>query len=231
MTSLPQNGLVKVASHLFGNDEMDFWRDERGDIYMTSDQIGGALEYANPIKAISNLYERNEVRLSPNSAVLKLRSTDGKTYDTRVFSEKGIYEIIRKSGQPKADQFYDWVYEVLKTIRKTGAYSVPMDERQMRVETLKAIIDHEERFAGVEQRLEQVERSTTLDHGEQERVRRSVARKVCSITQDSSIKRGYFRQLHSEIKSRWLVASYRDVLRVELDEVLRYVDAWKPRIL
>src|SRR5699024_11670488 len=40
-----------------------------------------------------------------------------------IYNEKGIYEIIRRSRQPKADDFYDWVYDLLSKLRK-GEYQV-----------------------------------------------------------------------------------------------------------
>src|SRR5699024_4036643 len=47
----------------------------------------------------------------------------GKYYDTVIYNEQGIYELIRRSRQPKADNFYDWVYDLLSKIRK-GEYQV-----------------------------------------------------------------------------------------------------------
>lgn len=232
MESLPQNGLTKVASHLFDDFEIDFWRDVLGDIHMTSEQIGRALDYSDPIKGTNNVFERNRIRLEPNSVVLKLRSTDGKSYDTRLFNEKGIYEIIRKSSQPKADQFYDWVYEVLQSIRKTGAYitKIPSDERSVRIELLKTTLEHEQRLGGIEERIATVERDMTLNYGEQRALQRAVGRRVYELESSPEMRRELFKQAHREIRDRWGVASYRDVRRIELQEVLNYVRAWKPRM-
>jgi len=85
---------------------------------MTRDQIGQALEYTDPSDAIKDIHARHNVRLDKFSDTRKLRATDGKLYDTIVYSAKGVYEICRHSEQPKADAFYDWTYEVLEDIRK-----------------------------------------------------------------------------------------------------------------
>src|SRR5699024_8261670 len=69
-------------------------------------------------KAISDIHNRNKERLGRFSVVTKLRTTDGKSYETTIYNEKGIYEIIRYSKQPKADAFYDWVYDLLSKLRK-----------------------------------------------------------------------------------------------------------------
>jgi prophage antirepressor-like protein/ribosomal protein L21E len=115
--------LILVKSDTFGEIECNFWRNKQGEILITREQIGSALGYAEPRKAIANLHERNIDRLEKFSVVLKLRTTDGKLYDTYAYTAKGIYEICRFSRQPKADIFMDWVWDVIETIRKTGSYS------------------------------------------------------------------------------------------------------------
>jgi ERCC4-related helicase len=54
-----------------------------------------------------------------------LRATDGKAYNTYLYSPKGVYEICRWSRQPKADAFMDWVWGVVESIR-TGKADIDM---------------------------------------------------------------------------------------------------------
>lgn len=117
------NDLALVKSADFGPVECDFWQDDSGDILMTREQIGMALEYADPQKAINNLHRRNGDRLDRFSVTLKVRATDGKLYDTTLYTTKGVYEICRFSRQPKADEFMDWVWTVVEDIRKYGLYA------------------------------------------------------------------------------------------------------------
>src|SRR5690625_4818368 len=107
-----------VSKEMFGQKEMNIYQNENNDIFMTREQIGQALEYSEPVIAISKLHKRNRNRLDKFSVVTKLVSADGKLYETTIYNEKGIYEIARKSGQPKADEFYDWVYDLLSKLRK-----------------------------------------------------------------------------------------------------------------
>lgn len=117
--------LQLVKSENFGTVQCDFWQDDKGDILMTREQIGRALEYSDPQKAIDNIHSRNKDRLDKFSVTLKLRATDGKMYYTKLYTAKGIYEICRFSRQPKADKFMDWVWDVVESIRKHGAYMTP----------------------------------------------------------------------------------------------------------
>lgn len=106
----------------FGELEVSFYKDENNDVFMTRNQIGTALGYADPQRAMNKIHERNKERLDSFSVGVKLGSTDGKAYNTVLYNEKGIYEIMRKSNQPKADEFYDFVYEVIEKVRKNGGY-------------------------------------------------------------------------------------------------------------
>lgn len=111
------NSLTLVKSEPFGNVQCDFYSDDN-EIWMTRKQIGEALEYANPQKAIDKIHERNKDRLDKYSVTVKLGGTDGKQYDTTLYNANGIYEICRWSRQPKANAFFDWVYDVLEGLRK-----------------------------------------------------------------------------------------------------------------
>ena len=50
---------------------------DKGDFWATREQIGRLLGYENPVKAISNLHERNSERLSRFSTILNLRKVEG----------------------------------------------------------------------------------------------------------------------------------------------------------
>jgi phage antirepressor YoqD-like protein len=116
--------LQMIKSENFGTAKCDFWQDAGGNILVTRRQIGQALGYSDPQKAIDNLHSKHDNRLNQFSVTLKVRGTDGKDYDTCLYSYKGIMELCRWSQQPKADAFMDWVWNVMETIRKTGTYSM-----------------------------------------------------------------------------------------------------------
>lgn len=107
-----------VASDQFFETTVNVYRDDNNEIYMTRKQIGEALEYANPSIAISKIHERNKERLDKFSVTVNLGGADGKRYETTLYTERGIYEIMRYSKKPKANEFYDFVYELLSKIRK-----------------------------------------------------------------------------------------------------------------
>lgn len=109
--------LQKVKNSQFGTVVCDYYGNGKGEFFMTRKQIGEALEYDNPKDAIKDIHRRHKDRLDKFSVERKLISTDGKCYLTNLYSAKGVYEICRWSRQPKADEFYDHVYDILEGLR------------------------------------------------------------------------------------------------------------------
>lgn len=111
------NNLVKVKNSQFGSIACDYYGDNDGEFFMTRQQIGEALGYDNPMIAIAKIHDRHKDRIDKFSVLTKLTGTDGKKYETYLYSAKGVYEICRWSRQPKADAFYDHVYDILEGLR------------------------------------------------------------------------------------------------------------------
>lgn len=104
-----------VKSEHFCGIECDFYGDGN-ELWMTREQIGSALGYSDPLRAISKLHARKKNRLDKYSVVVNMTTTDGKQYDTTLYNRKGIMEICRHSGQPKADDFMDFAWDVMDSI-------------------------------------------------------------------------------------------------------------------
>jgi anti-repressor protein len=113
-----------IKSENFGAIICDIY-DDNGSRYMTREQIGRALEYSEPIIAISKIHNRYKARLDQFSVVTKLVSTDGKSYLTTVYTRKGVMEICRHSDQPNADAFMDWTWEVMDAVIEQKQSATP----------------------------------------------------------------------------------------------------------
>jgi len=132
------SNLALVKSEMFGDVQCDFWQNDQGEILMTSLQIGTALEYADPQKGIDNLIARNNyLKNEEFSVTLDMRGTDDKTYQTRVFTEDGIYEVTMLSKTAKAKLFRKWVRTILKGLRKGQIKLVQPTSEQLRVAETK----------------------------------------------------------------------------------------------
>ena len=109
-----RNNLKLITTETFGDLSCNFYRNMNDDILLTREQIGSALEYSNPDIALSKIHKKHSDRLNNLSVVTKLVSTDGKSYETMLYTQRGIMEICRWSRQPKADLFMDWVWDIIE---------------------------------------------------------------------------------------------------------------------
>ncbi|HBF0312613.1 BRO family protein [Clostridioides difficile] len=134
------NNLELVKSENFGKVQCDFYEDDTKDILMTREQIGIALGYSEPRVAIAKIHNRYKDRLNKFSGVVSLVSPQGTYQDTIVYTAKGVMEICRYSRQPKADDFMDWVWDVVDTIRKTGSYDINNLEERVTPMILNGIL-------------------------------------------------------------------------------------------
>jgi prophage antirepressor-like protein len=186
-------------------------------------------------------------RLDDDEKLTQTMFVSGQNREVWLVNEPGLYSLILTSRKPEAKAFKRWItHEVIPTIRKTGAYAadqnkiVPLSARQALIQSLKLTAElaeemeevksitqtHSQKLMELEQKVDE---QITIDHGEQRMLQQAVARRVYEVESDPQRRRELFRQMYREIKDRWGVPSYRDVRRSELQQVLRYVEAWMPR--
>ena len=97
------------------------------DFWMTREQVGTALEYGDPTKAIDNIHKRNADRLDPLSSTLNLRVEVGNHTQMRqmcVYTLRGVMEICRYSKQPKANAFMDFCWDVITALMRGETVSL-----------------------------------------------------------------------------------------------------------
>lgn len=124
------NELTLIKSADFGEIQCDFYGDGE-EFWMTRSQVGAALEYANPSKAIKDIHIRHKSRLDKYSRVAQIEPpSGGGIQDTTIYNRKGIMEICRHSDQPKADAFMDFCWEVMDNLMSGKAKIVGMTDYQ-----------------------------------------------------------------------------------------------------
>ena len=118
--------LVKQGEFL--GTRCDFYVDEENNIYMSRTQIGYALQYKNPQDAIKKIHLRQYEKLQQRYVEvvgdnLSPRPRDlGKKTSIFMYDERGILDVIRWSTTEIADQYFDWVYDIIQSIKKNGYY-------------------------------------------------------------------------------------------------------------
>ncbi|HFL2530349.1 TPA: BRO family protein [Clostridioides difficile] len=120
--------LKLVKKGRFLGSVCDFYMNEEREIFMSRTQLGCALKYFNPSKAIENIHNRNFEYMRGKSIEITGAQIEGSIYKNKnakkiyMYNEKGIYAIVRKSNMPVSDEYFDWVYEVIHSIKVNGYY-------------------------------------------------------------------------------------------------------------
>lgn len=121
------NNLKLITTETFGDLSCNFYRNMNYDILLTREQIGTALEYVNPSKAIQKIHSLHKDRLEN----LCIRITEnrvpqnggvGVDVETIYYTQRGVMEICRFSRQPKANRFMDWVWDIVENTEIMNLY-------------------------------------------------------------------------------------------------------------
>lgn len=119
------SNLKLITTEKFGDLDCNFYRNMNDDVLLTREQIGSALEYSNPSKAIRKIHLAHKDRLEPLCLRIKLEGstqiganlTKSEEQECVYYTQRGIMEICRFSRQPKANLFMDWVWDIIEKYR------------------------------------------------------------------------------------------------------------------
>lgn len=115
--------LKLITTENFGELSCNFYRNMNDDILLTREQIGSALEYSDPSKAIQKIHLKHKDRLDELSMRIKGHHQIGgnlsksEEQECVYYTERGVMEICRWSRQPKANLFMDWVWDIIEKYR------------------------------------------------------------------------------------------------------------------
>jgi len=162
----------------------------------------------------------------------------GREQKPIIINESGLYSLILSSKLPSAKKFKHWVTsEVLPTLRKTGSYTkVPTDPRELLMLTIKAHEQTAQRVDVLEEKVSDLEKSTTIDSSQQYTLERIAKTTVISALGgiDSRAYQLMSRKLFSSIwrdyKKYFKLGSYRDTLKTDYENAKNYLESWSPEV-
>lgn len=128
--------IAVIARERFEAVPLDIYGNGLNEFYMTRQQIGQALGYSDPLRAISKIHARKRARLDPLSGVVNL-TTPGGVQEVTIYSFRGVCEICRWSNQPKADAFMDFVWDILERLQR-GEIG-PQSSHERRIQRLEEL--------------------------------------------------------------------------------------------
>lgn len=148
-------------------------------------------------------------------------------------TKKGCDMVANKMTGEKGVLFTAIYVTRFEEMEKQTKQAPALSERQAIIQSLKLtaeLAEEQEEIKGKIVELEQkVDHQITIDHGEQRKVQRTIAKRVYAQSPSMEERKRLFRELHREIKDRFGVASYKDIKRKELHAALSYIEYWIPR--
>ena len=127
-----------LTTRKFNGVALDCYKAENEDdgFWATREQIGRLLGYAEPMKAVAKIHERNQERLDKFSTIVNLTTVEGERTVTRniiVYNFMGFLEICRYSNQPKANAVIDFAWAIMNEIRRNGSYGTTAELMRAKV--------------------------------------------------------------------------------------------------
>lgn len=185
----------------------------------------------------------SSIRNFNNNQVIKLKNSDMHEMHIRklnnagenFLTESGVYKLIFKSHKEEAERFQDWVTDdVLPQLRKSGAYSISkplsaMDQLKLQYQVLAT---HEEKINEVSVKVNNLEQSMTIDHGQAVNVKYAVdstVRRLCCGNESNAymnkkLRSRVYRYVWKNIKDYFNITAYHNLLRKDVDVCINYIN-------
>ncbi len=177
-----------------------------------------ALGMSNPTMVAQRLDEDELTKLDLGS----------RAGDTNFITESGLYAVILRSDKPNAKKFRKWVTsEVLPQIRKTGSYQKRLTPEEMMRIQLGMVDDHENR-------IEHLEKTMTIDYGQQQELKKVVNKRVIEILGGKKtpaykeLSKKVFAECNHDIQDYFAVNSRNNIPSLRFENALEYVEGWNP---
>ena len=152
-------------------------------------------------------------------------------------TESGLYEVLMLSRKPKAKEFKRKVKEILKTIRKHGAYmtqpQVPTTQRELIMLALAGNEETNQRIDAIEEQVTDLKENATLNPGEYGYIGRRINQRVSevakgygNITQEQRGK--LYKDINQGVKAITGVSTRTQLRTKHYEVVLEFINDWEP---
>lgn len=160
----------------------------------------------------------------------------GRTQTANIINESGLYSVILRSDKPEAKPFRKWVTaEVLPSIRKTGAYSIPRTTAGQIQLLAQGHTELEQKIDSVNDDLQDFKRTMPLLAIECQQITDAKNRKVVSLLggknskayKNASLRGKVYRDLEGQLRREFDVRSYKAIHRNQTDKALEIINKYE----
>ncbi len=157
-----------------------------------------------------------------------------------VMTRKGFTLLAMGYTGPEAmkfkEKYIDQFDKMEEYIRKEGAVSKPLTDREQRIAIMQTTIEHEEKLVQVDSRLEKLEKDTRINSYQQTVIQKQIGQRVARVFKDENLnpdeieKKKIYPQLHRNLRDSFRVPSYRDIRRIDFDDAVAWIKNWRPML-
>lgn len=216
---------------IFNNQEFGEVRasEVNGESWLVGRDVASALGYSNPNDAL--------IRHVDDEDRAGIVIHDGRQERTMVcVNESGLYALILGSKLPTAKKFKHWVTsEVLPSIRKTGAYKLPLSKKDEMKLYLEALEEQDAKIEEVKKDLQEFKQDLPVLGVECDKITFAVKKKgieclggkESAAYQDKSLRGKVYSDIHSQVKREFAVTTYKAIKRSQVELAVNIIGAYK----
>lgn len=204
-----------------------------GEPWFVGRDVAKALGYAKPEGAIRNNVDKDDTL---TEGVI---DSMGRSQDTIIVNESGLYSLIFGSKLESAKKFKRWVTaEVLPSLRKTGGYKVPQTIPEQIQLLAQGNVELNQRVDTLTERMDKIELDLPILPVEADRITETVRRKgvsslggkQSSAYRDRSLRQRVYNNLYGHLKYQFGIKSYKEIKRSQCDRAVQIINEWKPPV-
>ena len=121
--------------------------------------------------------------------------------------------------------------EMEEALRQPQKQLSPIEMMELQFKIIK---EHDKRFEEVDEKIESLSNSMTIEHGQQEVIHRIAKERIVVVLggKDTPAYRELSKKVFSNLWKRYKqvfhVASYRDTAKKDYEEAINYINKWEP---
>ena len=214
-------------------------RNSNGELVVTSRQVAEDFEkrHSDVLDKISGLIR--EIEPTENSARYFINSfyvdAKGEKRKECLLTRDGFSLLVMGFTGSKALQwklkYIEAFNKMEEALRQPQKQLSPIEMMELQFKIIK---DHDKKFEEVDEKIEVLSNSMTIDYGQQEVIHRIAKERVVVVLGGKDtpayreISKKVFSNLWKRYKQVFHVASYKDTAKKDFEEAIKYIEKWEP---
>ncbi|PWU68297.1 Rha family transcriptional regulator [Gracilibacillus dipsosauri] len=173
-----------------------------------------------------------------NFGQTRYQNTQNNQWYTKYNLTEDAFAIIAMSYvTPEAMKMKIKFLDEFKKMKKALEQPHPLSERDRLIASMKLTIESAEKLEGIEEDVANLrtrfDNELTLNHGQATSLNHAVKKRVEKLWNSGwtgvlESKSQMYSNLYSQLKRAFHAPTYREIKRIDFDEAMNWVNAWRP---